>query len=210
MAVANKGGWLYIYDRASHELIARSEVSTHENTEVPLSVVGVHHCPGLSGGVEWNGPTYSPKQKLIYVNSVDWCAKTRVVEGRYVEGSLYLGGEYTFDPVESAKGWTKALNASTGKEVWSRESRTPMIAGLTPTAGGVVFTGDLDGNFLVLNAASGAVLYRFNTGGAVAGGASTYLIDGKQYVAITSGNASRSTWMTTGAATVVIFTIAAK
>jgi len=210
MAVANKGGWLYLYDRDTHKLIARSEASEHENTDVPLTVAGVHHCPGLVGGVEWNGPAYSPQDKLIYVNSVDWCATTRVTENRYVEGASYMGGEYTWDTVETAKGWTKAFNASTGNQVWSRESRTPMIAALTPTAGGVIFTGDLDGNFLTLDAATGSVLYRFNTGGAVAGAASTYLVDGKQYVAITSGNASRSIWKTTGAATVVVFAVAEK
>jgi glucose dehydrogenase len=82
-----------------------------------------------------------------------------------------------------------------------------MLAALTPTAGGVVFTGDLNGDFLALASATGKILYRFNTGGAIAGAASTYLVDGKQYVAITSGNASRSVWHTTGAATVFVFAL---
>jgi glucose dehydrogenase len=50
-----------------------------------------------------------------------------------------------------------------------------MVAGLTPTAGGVVFTGTTEGDFLALDAKSGEVLYRFNTGGAIAGAPSTYL-----------------------------------
>jgi alcohol dehydrogenase (cytochrome c) len=40
-----------------------------------------------------------------------------------------------------------------------------MIAGVTATAGDVVFTGDLDGNFLVFDAGDGRKLYSFNTGG---------------------------------------------
>jgi glucose dehydrogenase len=82
-----------------------------------------------------------------------------------------------------------------------------MLAALTPTAGGVVFTGDLNGDFLALASATGKILYLFYTGGAIAGAASTYLVDGKQYVAITSGNASRSVWHTTGAATVFVFAL---
>jgi len=47
---------------------------------------------------------------------------------------------------------------------------TPMVAGVTPTAGGVVLTGDQNGNFLVMDARDGKTLYKFNTGGAVGGG----------------------------------------
>jgi PQQ-dependent dehydrogenase (methanol/ethanol family) len=208
MAVANKGGWLYLYDRATHKLIARTEVSTHKDEDKPLTLAGVHHCPGIMGGAEWNGPAFSPKEKLVYVNTVDWCGTTKLAESRYVQGALYFGGDYVFDPVASAKGWTRAVDATTGKAVWSRQSSTPMVAGVTPTAGDVVLTGDLDGYFLVLDARTGETLYRFNTGGAVAGGVSSYSIDGKQYVAAATGNSSRTVWKTSGAATVVVFGLA--
>ncbi|MEJ2665501.1 MAG: hypothetical protein P8Z81_00110, partial [Deinococcales bacterium] len=78
---------------------------------------------------------------------------------------------------------------------------------VTPTSGGVVFTGDLNGNFLALNAHNGDVLYKFQTGGAMAGGVITYQNNGTQYVAATSGNSSRSIWNTTGSATMFIFAL---
>src|SRR5262249_2967289 len=56
--------------------------------------------------------------------------------------------------------------------------------------GGVTFTGDMGGNFLALDSATGNVLLKTATGGAVAGGVITYARGGTQYVAITSGNAS--------------------
>ena len=59
-----------------------------------------------------------------------------------------------------------------------------MYAALTPTAGNVLFTGDLDGNFLVLDARNGKTLYSFNTGGPIAGGIVTYEQKGRQYVAV--------------------------
>jgi alcohol dehydrogenase (cytochrome c) len=80
-----------------------------------------------------------------------------------------------------------------------------MTAAVTPTAGGVIFTGDLNGDFLALDTKSGDILYRFNTGGAIGGGVITYEVGGKQYIAVASGNASRTTWYTAGSATVFIF-----
>jgi len=80
-----------------------------------------------------------------------------------------------------------------------------MLAGLTPTAGRVLFTGELDGNFLVLDASTGKELYRFNTGGAIVGGVPTYQVGGRQYVAAVSGN--QGLFNSKGAATIVVFTL---
>jgi alcohol dehydrogenase (cytochrome c) len=84
---------------------------------------------------------------------------------------------------------------------------TPMLAGLTVTAGGVLMSGDLDGSFLVFRASDGRTLYQFNTGGAVAGGVSTYEVHGHQYVAVASENSSRVTWGTGGSASVFVFSL---
>ncbi len=62
-----------------------------------------------------------------------------------------------------------------------------MSAAMVATSGGVLFTGDHDNDFVVLDAANGNVLYRFNTGGSIGGGVITYEVKGKQYVATTSG-----------------------
>jgi hypothetical protein len=85
----------------------------------------------------------------------------------------------------------------------------------------VLFTGELTGDFLVLDARSGDVLYRFNTGGPMGGGIVTYAVEGKQYVAAASGSPSNF-WLETpvgsldppgggrgsGAPTIVVFTLA--
>jgi hypothetical protein len=89
-----------------------------------------------------------------------------------------------------SKGWLTAVDASTGKERWKYASPTPLVAGVTATSGGVLFTGDLNNDFLALDAKTGAVLYRFNTGGSIGGGVISYAIDGKQYIAATSGTVS--------------------
>ena len=92
----------------------------------------------------------------------------------------------------------------TGKMAWRVHTPTPMYAALTPTAGNVLFTGDLNGNFLVLDARDGKELYRFDTGGPIAGGVVTYEQKGKQYVAVASGHSGGSIPLT-GSTTVVIF-----
>jgi alcohol dehydrogenase (cytochrome c) len=70
--------------------------------------------------------------------------------------------------------------------------------------GGVLFTGDLNNDFLALDAANGRVLYRFNTGGSIGGGVVSYELKGKQYVAVTSGVVS-GFFGGTGLPTVVVF-----
>jgi alcohol dehydrogenase (cytochrome c) len=75
---------------------------------------------------------------------------------------------------------------------------------VTPTAGDVLLTSDLNGEFLVLDARSGKNLYRFNTGGPIAGGIVTYETKGKQYVAVASGNSGGSIPLA-GSATIVVF-----
>jgi alcohol dehydrogenase (cytochrome c) len=91
------------------------------------------------------------------------------------------------DPKEQARGWLTAVDSTTGKVRWNKQWPTPLVAAVTATSGGVLFTGDLDNNFLVLDASNGKTLYRFNTGGSVGGGVVTYELGGKQYVATTSG-----------------------
>jgi PQQ-dependent dehydrogenase (methanol/ethanol family) len=207
VSVATKGGWLYLYDRDSHRLLAQEEVSSHLNIDVTPTAAGVRTCPGTLGGVEWFGPAFSPVDGALFVNSVEWCGKYLRSEPSYTPGSLYLGGTVILDPAAQAKGWIRGFDAATGRPRWAVQMSTPMLAGLTATAGEVLFTGDLNGDFLALRASSGKVLYRFNTGGSIAGGISTYLVGGKQYAAVASGNASRVTWGSMGAASIFIFAL---
>jgi alcohol dehydrogenase (cytochrome c) len=80
-----------------------------------------------------------------------------------------------------------------------------MVAAVTATSGGVIFTGELTGHFLALDADNGRALYRFNVGAPVAGGVITYLADGKQYTAVVSGMVSAFWRAQPGATTIVVF-----
>jgi PQQ-dependent dehydrogenase (methanol/ethanol family) len=209
VAAAGKDGVLHVLDRAKGTLLFKTAVTTRLNTDAPITPAGTRFCPGASGGVAWNGPGYHPGTGAVYVNAIDWCTTAMLGPPPvFAKGEPFTGlknGRTLFDPVEKASGWTNAVDAANGKMVWRYHSPTPMLAAVTPTAGGVLFTADLNGDFLVLDAGSGKVLYRFNTGAAMAGGVVTYELKGRQYVGAASGNASRTTWYTTGAASVFVF-----
>lgn len=97
------------------------------------------------------------------------------------------GGAVTPDAREQARGWLQAIDAVTGTMRWRQQWPTPLVAGVTITSGGMLFTGDLNNDFLAIDAANGKTLYRFNTGGSVGGGVISYEVKGKQYIATTSG-----------------------
>ena len=76
----------------------------------------------------------------------------------------------------------------------------------TATSGGLLFTGDLNNDFLALDAKTGDILYRFNTGGSIGGGVISYALDGNQYVATTSGTVS-AFFGGSGLSAVIIFAL---
>jgi alcohol dehydrogenase (cytochrome c) len=85
---------------------------------------------------------------LIYVNSVDWCATAKLLAPvQRVADIAFGGGVVDIDSIDKAHGWTIAIEPATGRMIWHIKMPTPMIAALTPTAGGVVFTYALDGYF---------------------------------------------------------------
>ena len=62
---------------------------------------------------------------------------------------------------------------------------------MTPTAGGLVFVGDMGGTFYALDSGTGGKLWPTDLGGAVAGRVITYDTGAGQKVAATSGMTSR-------------------
>jgi len=204
MAVGSKDGEVYFYDRDSHQLLAREDVSNRVNVGIALSYMrATRVCPGVSGGVEWNGPAFDPQNGLLFVNSVDWCST--LTPQRPGSPATPVGGSWRMDPPESARGGLHAFDAATRQERWTYAADTPMHAGITPTATGLLFTGSGDGSFLVFDSKTGRTLYTFYTGGAVVGGISAYLAAGNEYVAVVSGNTSNSLWSNTSAATLIVF-----
>ncbi len=206
VTLSGKDGLLRVLDRQTREPLYMLPITTRKNVDALPTVAGTHRCPGLLGGMEWNGPAYSPKTHTLFVAAVDWCGTFTKFDKppEYTQGSHYYGGAVTSDPRSESRGWLTAIDAATGAVRWKQQWPTPLVAGVVATGGGVLFTGDLDNNFLALDAATGKTLYRFNTGGSIGGGVVSWQQKGHQYVAVTSGVVS-GFFGGSGLPTVIVF-----
>jgi alcohol dehydrogenase (cytochrome c) len=190
IATAGKDGVLRVLDRQSRERLYETSVTTIANADRPVTSQGTHTCPGLLGGVEWNGPAYHPRTNLLYTPAVDWCGTYTLAESiRYVPGTSHYGGSYTAD--STSQGWLTAVDASSGAVRWRYRSAQPLVGAVTTTGGGLVLMGELTGDLVALDAADGTELFRTNVGAPIGGGIVSYEVDRKQYVAVASGRPSR-------------------
>jgi glucose dehydrogenase/mono/diheme cytochrome c family protein len=216
LIATSKDANVHVIDRTNGMLLTKTVTATMANVDAPMTTAGTHYCPGVTGGSEWNGAAWYPATQLIYVNSVDWCATVKLSKlanitnitaaAKVYSGAAGFGGGIPIpDPMTKAFGWTTAIDPATGRIRWRVKMPTPMIAAVTPTAGGIVFTGDLNGDLLALDATSGKILYRYHTKNAIAGGIISYRAGGKQYVAVAAGNTSFVAWNVTGKPTLFIF-----
>jgi alcohol dehydrogenase (cytochrome c) len=84
----------------------------------------------------------------------------------------------------------RALELTSGKLVWEQEriGSGSLGGGLLSTAGGVIFSGELIGEFVALNAKTGQPVWHFNTGQPINSQPMTYMVDGKQYVGLTTNS----------------------
>jgi alcohol dehydrogenase (cytochrome c) len=201
MAVAPKDGQLYGYDLATNNLLYHVPVTTQENVDVPFEVgKWVHFCPGPVGGDEWNSPAYVAQYNLILVEEVDWCYTVRLQDHKGLRdkdlgtpwtGMATLNPFWPFGKPSKADGswggWLYAVDADTGVWKWRARSNYPIVAGLTPTAGGVVFLGDVGGTLYALDYTTGEKLFSQSLGGGIGGGIITYMSDGTQKVAVAAG-----------------------
>src|SRR5262249_12421019 len=161
VAVVGKDGLLHVLDRETRTRVYQVAVTRRENVDPPLTTQGVHRCTRVLGGVQWTGPAFSPRTNTLYVNSVEWCGVFKKAETlQHVPGRNYMGGRWIADPIEQGRGWLTAIDASTGAIRWRYASRRPMLAAIAATSADLLFTGELDGTFLVLDARDGTVLHR--------------------------------------------------
>lgn len=199
VAIAPKDGHLYAFDIASGKNLYKTPTTTISNTDAPVTEAGTYVCPGTQGGSEWNGAAYDPDTNLLYVGAVDWCVTLKASKAaaeQSKQGEPYSGSpdkKHEFgelDPQDKWAGWITAVDADSGKVAWKHKAAAPVMSGVTPTAGGIVFVGDMMGALMALDAKSGDVVWQHKLDGAAGGGIITYDAGGKQLVAVASGMTS--------------------
>jgi alcohol dehydrogenase (cytochrome c) len=151
-------------------------------------------CPGLHGGKNWPPIAFSPKTRMIYVpanNNI--CGESTGLDAvDYVSGQSFTGvrmGAGATVPGADHFGEVQAWNVDTGKQVWRHDyAKSPNWGGMLVTGGGVVFSGGTaDRKMHAFDASSGKLLWEFPTNSGILAPPTTFLIDGKQYVAVHAG-----------------------
>lgn len=158
--------------------------------------------PGNQGGTNWYSPSFSPKTGLFYIPS--WTNYSSVYVKQpveYSEGRLFAGA-MPQSPVPMVKsgpvnlkndtegtGAVRAIDPNTGDRKWEFKMSDVTDSGILTTASNLLFVGGREGYFFALDAASGSMLWKANTGGQVSSGPMTYSVGGRQYVTVAAGNA---------------------
>ena len=153
--------------------------------------------PGPDGAHSWHPMSFSPQTGLVYFSAQDMAMQYAHDPNLVMrEGFNNLG--MAFDPLPDDKAVRAAIkSASKGvllawdpvaqREVWRSERRGPWNGGTLATAGGLVFQGTGDGQFLALDAASGKTVWSTDNQAATLAGPISYEIGGEQYIAVLAG-----------------------
>ncbi len=146
-------------------------------------------CPAALGSKDQQPAAFSPKTGLFYVPTNHVCMDYEPFKVEYVAGQPYVGATLTMYPAPGGThmGNFIAWDARKGKIVWSLPERFSVWSGALATSGDVVFYGTLEGYLKAVDAKTGKLLYKFKTPSGIIGNVTTYMHNGKQYVAVLSG-----------------------
>ena len=199
---ADRNGYFFALDRSDGRLIyARPFVKSNSilgytaagkpivnSRTYPRIGATVFSCPSSAGGKNWYPMAYSPDTKLAYVPALHLCAKITGT-GNLHERFGYFGeiSETVAEPGAPGFGELSAIDVATGRKRWTHVSQYPWTGGVVATAGGVVFSGDAQGDFYAFDAWNGKVLWKQRLSSGIIGVPVSYRVDGKQYIAVYAG-----------------------
>jgi alcohol dehydrogenase (cytochrome c) len=202
---ANRNGFFYVLDRSNGKLLAVNQygktvtwaTGVDEKTGRPIesevtkrmreTEKTVEVWPGAMGSKNWSPISYNPNTGLAYANTLDFGMKYTPTRPQWRAGATYWGADIEWVWPDGPRGYLKAIDPLTGQSKWEVPSDIPRFSGVLSTAGGVVFTGKLTGEFEAYDADTGEKLWQFQTGSGIEGQPITWEQDGVQYVAVSVG-----------------------
>jgi alcohol dehydrogenase (cytochrome c) len=201
---ADRNGFFFVANRETGKVVSAEkyvftnwaekwDTATLRAVENPDKRPGPGHpakdiCPNLIGGKNWQPMSYNPQTGLVYIPTNNVCMDWSVSDVTYKRGVFYLGAEFpTKEGPGGFLGELVAWDPVKNKKVWSIKEDLPFNGGTLTTAGNLVFAGDLHGDFRAIDAKSGSILWKRNLGSGIGAGPITYMVDGKQYVAVVVG-----------------------
>jgi alcohol dehydrogenase (cytochrome c) len=201
--IPGKTGIVYTIDRETGQFLwarptVEQNVISSVNVESGSGVVNTEKlftgpnqeilvCPSLGGGKNYHAGAYSPLTGLMYFPLQNTCMQSTSTSSRPSLDELYaIRNRDQIAPGERNVGTVEAISVSTGKTTWKREQRAGATS-LIATGGGLLFGGDTNGRFRALDQRTGEVLWEVNLGSHVSGFPVTFAVNGKQYVAVSTG-----------------------
>ncbi len=150
-------------------------------------------CPNTAGGKNWPPIAFSPQTRMIYIPANNnLCGVYTGIEVQYVPGERFVGNSdqrTTMKPGADHFGEVQAWSVDTGQLVWTHKyAKSPNWGGMLTTAGGLVFSGGTnDRKIHAFDAANGKLLWEFPTNSGILAPPTSFVVDGKQYIAVHSG-----------------------
>ena len=209
--IPGKTGVVYTLDRETGEFLWATPTVTQnvisdidgatgavtENSELVFSARGqqVLACPTYHGGKDWEAGAYSPLTNTMYFPLRNTCGRMLAAsDGSENDISIELYAlvvRHQLTPGTDQLGTVQAISVETGETRWTYEQRSATMS-LATTGGGLVFGGDVNGRFRALDQENGQVLWEINLGSSVSGFPISYAVDGRQYVAVSTGVSGNS------------------
>ena len=147
-------------------------------------------CPTTNGGKNWPAGAYSPRTGLMYFPLQNTCMTTTSVADEATPELVYaINNATVITPGEDGVGTIRTISPSTGKAGWRHDQRAG-VGALLATGGDLVFGGDVAGRFRAFDARTGEIIWETDLGSEVTGHPITYAVDGRQYVAVTTGTSN--------------------
>ncbi|MFP1633338.1 PQQ-dependent dehydrogenase, methanol/ethanol family [Zhengella sp. ZM62] len=201
---ANRNGFFYVIDRTNGKLVAANkfidrvdwadsiDLETGKPVETEVAVKArsgeqVQFWPSAFGGKNWSPMSYNPEMQTAFANTLNIGMNYKAVEPQYRAGVFYFGADFSWAWPEGDRGYLRAIDPMTGQTKWKDGTAIPRMAGVLSTGGGLVFTGQMTGEFEAFNAENGEKLWQFQTGSGIVGQPVTWEMDGAQYITVASG-----------------------